>query len=227
MVLLETALAAAVVIIVVLAYLLLRALRRADRISAKQEIRESTGEQIEDLTRQMREAEDRHREERRADDAEWQGRLEGQTAKHQKKVAEMEDRLRQKSTRSFRVGENQIKGVMSQILGTFELLNRYRHVALLSSPSKQASIDAIGVGGESVDFIEIKAGKGQLSPAEREVKRLIDAGKVRYVVMEARLPDDFEMVERKMRSLAPPEPEEEAFVSFQEEAGRSDSRSPV
>ena len=172
--------------------------------------------QISKHQKAMEEAGERARGER--EDVREEGRrlMDAQTAKHQGAREELEERIRTKYAKSYRLGGNKIRGDMNQILGTFELLSRYDHVALIVTTSNASSIDALGVRPDSVDFIEIKAGRSQLTGPEREIKKLVDAGKVRYVVLEGNLPKGFELTERAMKKTAPAAPEAEAFAEFQE-----------
>ena len=67
-------------------------------------------------------------------------------------------------------------GKLNELLATFEL-TQYDRLFYLGEP-----IDFVGVKyGESVDFIEVKTGKASLTPAERELKDLIESKRVNYV----------------------------------------------
>ena len=67
-------------------------------------------------------------------------------------------------------------GKLNELLATFEL-TQYDRLFYLGEP-----IDFVGVKyGEGVDFIEVKTGKASLSPAERELKDLIESKRVNYV----------------------------------------------
>ena len=67
-------------------------------------------------------------------------------------------------------------GKLNELLATFEL-TQYDRLFYLGEP-----IDFVGVKyGESIDFIEVKTGKASLTPAERELKDLIEAKRVNYV----------------------------------------------
>jgi len=86
------------------------------------------------------------------------------------------------------LGQNIIKGELIQILSSFYLLTEYDSIALISSVSKHASFDLIGVKKDSLDFIEVKAGSGKLSKNESIIKYLIENNKVHYRVIEGKLP---------------------------------------
>ena len=67
-------------------------------------------------------------------------------------------------------------GKLNELLATFEL-TQYDRLFYLGEP-----IDFVGIKyGEGVDFIEVKTGKASLSPAERELKDLIESKRVNYV----------------------------------------------
>ena len=67
-------------------------------------------------------------------------------------------------------------GKLNELLATFEL-TQYDRLFYLGEP-----IDFVGIKyGEGVDFIEVKTGKAGLSPAEKELKDLIECKLVNYV----------------------------------------------
>ncbi|MFC1908191.1 Holliday junction resolvase-like protein, partial [Chloroflexota bacterium] len=67
-------------------------------------------------------------------------------------------------------------GKLNELLATFELTH-YDRLFYLGEP-----IDFIGVKyGEGIDFIEVKTGKASLSPAEKELKDLIECKRINYV----------------------------------------------
>lgn len=150
----------------------------------------------------------------------FHGILNTQTASHKKEKEDFNARLKKKDSRAYEAGENFFRGTINEILGVFELFNKYDHVALLSTPSKKPPLDAIGIDSEHLDFIEIKSSKSPLSKDERNVKKLIESGKVRYKVFEGNLPEMFKLAERKMRTSTP-SVEERAFTNFIDAAGDS------
>ena len=67
-------------------------------------------------------------------------------------------------------------GKLNELLATFEL-TQYDRLFYLGEP-----VDFVGIKyGEGVDFIEVKTGKASLTPAERELKDLIESKLVNYV----------------------------------------------
>ena len=105
-------------------------------------------------------------------------------------------RWQERQTKAFEMGGRQVLGDMHQILGTFASLEEYEQVILLSTTSKQASLDLLGVKDDELDFIEFKKKGAQLQTPERKVKRLVEEKKVRYVVKDVELPQRFEVEDR-------------------------------
>ncbi len=67
-------------------------------------------------------------------------------------------------------------GKLNELLATFEL-TKYDRLFYLGEP-----VDFIGIKyGEGIDFIEVKTGRASLTPAERELKDLIESKLVNYV----------------------------------------------
>ena len=67
-------------------------------------------------------------------------------------------------------------GKLNELLATFEL-TQYDRLFYLGEP-----IDFVGVKyGVGIDFIEVKTGKASLTPAERELRDLIESKLVNYV----------------------------------------------
>lgn len=104
---------------------------------------------------------------------------------------------RTKQARAFTLGGSQVKGDMFQLLGTFASLQEYDQLMLLSTTSKQGSLDLLGLKNDTIDFIEIKKRGAALQGPEKRLRRLVEDKKVRYVVMDVELPDQFKMTERE------------------------------
>ena len=103
---------------------------------------------------------------------------------------------RERQTKAYEIGGRQVRGDMYQLLGTFASLEEYEQVILLSTTSKQASLDLLGVKEDELHFIEFKKRGSQLQTPERKIKRLVDESKVKYVVKDVELPERFEMDDR-------------------------------
>jgi len=101
-----------------------------------------------------------------------------------------------KQTKAFQIGASQVRGDIYQLLGAFASLDEYEQVVLLSSTSKQGSFDLLGVGANSLDFIEFKKRGAALTTSEKKLRRLVEERKVRYVVKDVELPEQFGMNER-------------------------------
>ncbi len=105
-------------------------------------------------------------------------------------------RWQTKQTKAFQIGGSQAKGDMYQLLGTFATLDEYEQVILLSSTSKQGSFDLLGVKSDVLDFVEIKKKGAALTGPERRLRKLVEEKKVRYVVKDVELPEQFKMNDR-------------------------------
>ncbi|HET7713693.1 MAG TPA: Holliday junction resolvase-like protein [Patescibacteria group bacterium] len=71
---------------------------------------------------------------------------------------------------------NPQKGKVAELLTYAELRYDYDKIIPLGSP-----VDFVGIKhGEKIDFIEVKSGGAILSEDEREIRRLIAAGKVNF-----------------------------------------------
>jgi predicted Holliday junction resolvase-like endonuclease len=67
-------------------------------------------------------------------------------------------------------------GKLNELMATFEL-TQYDRLFYLGEP-----IDFVGIKyGEGIDFIEVKTGRASLTPAERELKNLIECKMINYV----------------------------------------------
>jgi len=102
-----------------------------------------------------------------------------------------------RQTKAFEMGGRQVRGDLYQLLGTFASLEDYEQLILLSTTSKQASLDLLGVKEDELDFIEFKKKGSPLQTQERKIKRLVEESKVKYVIKDVDLPEQFEMRERE------------------------------
>ncbi len=101
-----------------------------------------------------------------------------------------------RQTGAYTLGTHQVMGDLSQVLGTFSFLSNYEQIILLSTTSAQSSMDLLGIKGDCLEFIELKKKGGALAKAERKIKRLVDQGKVKYVIKDVELPDTVRISER-------------------------------
>ena len=95
------------------------------------------------------------------------------------------------------MGENQYKGNINEILAGFALLTEYKQLAMLSSVSKQFSIDLLGIKDDSIDFIEVKTKGTPSTNIEKSVQNLIAEKKVNYRIIEGDFPD-FQVSDREI-----------------------------
>lgn len=73
-------------------------------------------------------------------------------------------------------------GKLNELLATLELTHYDRLFYLGGNP-----VDFVGIKyGEGVDFIEVKTGKAALSPAEKELRDLIECKMVNYVPLSVK-----------------------------------------
>lgn len=106
-------------------------------------------------------------------------------------------RWQTRQTRVFEMGGRQVKGDIYQLLGTFASLDEYEQTILLSATSRQASLDLLGVKNDELHFIEFKKKGVVLQGPERKIKQLVDEKKVRYLIKDVELPDQFQMGDRQ------------------------------
>lgn len=117
--------------------------------------------------------------------------------KFQQRYRDALKQLDQRGKESRRLGINVTKGEINEILGTFSLLNEYDDVMLLSTTAGNASLDLIGINQDSLDFIEIKTKGAPLTKGEKKVRKLVEEKRVNYRIVDAELPVDFKIEDRK------------------------------
>lgn len=116
-------------------------------------------------------------------------------------IQDLDKKLGLRQSRSFQAGVNVTAGDYSEILGDFALLSKYDSLITLSTTSRQASLDLIGVNADSIDFLELKKKGAGSSEKEKQFKKLIDEKKVSYKIFDVDLPDNFTIEERKKKEL--------------------------
>jgi len=120
-------------------------------------------------------------------------------SKRDMRISELEQELKQKQTKAYTLGISQMKGDICQILGTFGILEEYQDIIMLSTTTKQSSLDLIGIKEDSVDFLEFKKKGTGLTSGERRLEQLIRDKKVDYKIFETELPDNIKINEREER----------------------------
>jgi predicted Holliday junction resolvase-like endonuclease len=95
-----------------------------------------------------------------------------------KNIAEMGNELPNKVLKSIQSGISVRKGKVGELTTLMRLLAAYKRIIPLGQP-----VDFIGISDEYVDFIEVKTGiAAGLTREEREIKGLIEEGKVRFIL---------------------------------------------
>lgn len=106
-------------------------------------------------------------------------------------------RWQTRQSKAFEMGVMQVRGDTHQLLGEFAVLGDYEQIITLSTTSKQASLDLIGVRTDSIDFIEFKKKGAIIQGPERKIQRLIREKKVNYVVKDVSLPEGTTVTDRE------------------------------
>ena len=119
----------------------------------------------------------------------------------QKKLKFAISALGQRQSQATRLGQNTALGNIHEILGKFAFLTEYPEIYLLSTTSRNASLDCLGVKEDSLDFIEIKKSGARITPKENKIRRLVEEGKVSYVVKDVELPDGCTVENRELPKL--------------------------
>jgi predicted Holliday junction resolvase-like endonuclease len=120
--------------------------------------------------------------------------------RNKRTTIDLSTKLEEKQSKTFQLAQSTMRGDINQILGTFSMLNDYEELMLLSTTSKQGSLDLLGIKEDMVHFIEVKSKGANLTTKERKLKKLVDAGRVQYIVKDAELPTDFKLEDRHTRS---------------------------
>jgi hypothetical protein len=109
---------------------------------------------------------------------------------YRRTVRALETQLGRRQTGAYNIGARQVRGDFAQILGTFGILGEYEELVFLSTSSRQASLDLLGVKPDSIDFIELKKkGAASLQLGERRIRQLVEQKKVSYRILEVELPE--------------------------------------
>ncbi|MGQ0771707.1 MAG: hypothetical protein ACT4NT_02915 [Nitrososphaerota archaeon] len=114
-----------------------------------------------------------------------------------KKNQHKDNALSMKQSSAHRMGVNQTKGDLYQILGTFSILADYDQLGFISTVSKQMSVDMIGIKNDGIDFIEFKKKGAELKPNENKIRKLVEAKQVHYQVKDIELPEGLKVEDRE------------------------------
>ena len=101
------------------------------------------------------------------------------------------------------MGRNNALGDIHQFIGEFAILSEYDELILLSTTSRQPSLDVIGVKENSMDFIEFKKKGARITTSENKIRRIVEAEEknIRYIVKDVDIPDGVSVVTRELRPL--------------------------
>ena len=93
-------------------------------------------------------------------------------------MAQVQTELPGKVLQSIQGSINPRKGKVGELVTMLQLTSEYDRIIPLGQP-----VDMIGVSEDSIDFIEVKVQGGRLSPMEIQIRDLVEAGKVRFIVV--------------------------------------------
>lgn len=114
---------------------------------------------------------------------------------------ELRDSLAMKQSRASMIGRNTALGDIHQFLGDFAILSEYDELILLSTTSRQPSLDVIGLTQDRMDFIELKKKGARMTTSENRVRKIIEEKNVRYVVKDVEIPTGIQVKERELPQL--------------------------
>ena len=111
-------------------------------------------------------------------------------------IRDLRQKLEKKQTGAYQIGSSQVKGDLCQLLGTLGILGEYNDLIILSTTSKQSSLDLIGIKEDALDFIEFKKKGAILQRSERKVQKLVENKQVNYRIIDVELPESVKISER-------------------------------
>jgi len=121
--------------------------------------------------------------------------------KFHREITLLKDALIIKQSRATQIGKNTALGDIHQFIGDFALLAEYDDLILLSTTSRQPSLDVIGIKEERMDFIEIKKKGARMTSSENKVRQIIESKNVRYIVKEVEIPTSITVEDRELPQL--------------------------
>ena len=113
----------------------------------------------------------------------------------------LRDALSKRQSQATLIGRNTALGDIHQFIGDFAILSEYDELILLSTTSRQASLDVIGIMENRMDFIEIKKKGARITPSENKVRRIIEEKNIRYVVKDVDIPTGIRVEDRELPKL--------------------------
>jgi len=109
--------------------------------------------------------------------------------------------LSKRQSQATIIGRNTALGDIHQFIGEFAILPEYDELILLSTTSRQASLDVIGIKENRMDFIEFKKKGARITPSENKVRRIVEEKNIRYVVKDVEIPTGIKVEERELPKL--------------------------
>ncbi len=113
----------------------------------------------------------------------------------------LKDALSKRQSQATVIGRNTALGDIHQFIGDFAILPEYDELILLSTTSRQPSLDVIGVKENRMDFIEIKKKGARISPSENKIRRIIEEKNIRYIVKDVDIPTGITVEDRELPKL--------------------------
>ena len=118
---------------------------------------------------------------------------------HEKQA--LQDALSKKQSRASLIGRNAALGDIHQFIGDFAILPEYDELILLSTTSRQPSLDIIGLKENRMDFIEFKKKGARMTSSENKVRQIIESKNVYYIVKEVEIPTGITVEDRELPQL--------------------------
>ena len=113
----------------------------------------------------------------------------------------LKEALLKKQSKANLIGRNTALGDIHQFLGDFAILPEYDELILLSTTSRQPSLDVIGLTQDRMDFIELKKKGARMTTSENRVRKIIEEKNVRYIVKDVELPTGVHVEDRILPKL--------------------------
>ena len=113
----------------------------------------------------------------------------------------LEFALSKRQSQATIIGRNTALGDIHQFIGDFAILSEYDELIMLSTTSRQPSLDVIGVKENRMDFIEIKKKGARISPSENKIRRIVEEKNIRYVVKDVDIPTGVTVEDRELPKL--------------------------
>jgi len=109
--------------------------------------------------------------------------------------------LSKRQSQAAIIGRNTALGDIHQFIGEFAILPEYDELILLSTTSRQASLDVLGIKENRMDFIEFKKKGARITTSENKVRRIIEEKNIQYVVKDVDIPTGIKVEERELPKL--------------------------